>query len=245
LNFNIYNSIILAGVIQGLIFGLIVFLSKKYKNKSVYFLVALIVIYSFNNLQYYLVDIKIISYDELFKSFYFPWVELTSALLYYYVVTFLFPEKGINPKVKWLFSLFGLHFIISTTYKILVRIESKTVGLEKLVTNLRYYIAYYAELVTALFGIVVLVILFKIIKEYKNEHNEFQYNHINLQLNWLRIILYILLLLTILSITLVVSDMKFFEDISYYPIWIGITIIIYWLGHIGIYKYGIVEQRKP
>jgi hypothetical protein len=84
------------------------FFQKKYKNKSVYFLTALIVLYSLNNMQYYLQDINWIDYDELFKSYYFPWVEFTSPLLYFYVVTYLFPEKKINPKSKWLFSLFGL-----------------------------------------------------------------------------------------------------------------------------------------
>ncbi|MCF6280237.1 MAG: AraC family transcriptional regulator [Flavobacteriaceae bacterium] len=244
MNFNIFNSIIFAGVIQGLVFGAVVFLSKKYKSKSVYFLTTLIILYSFNNLQYYFVDIELINYEELFKSFYFPWVEFTSPLLYFYVVTYLFPEKKINPKSKWLFSLFGLHFIISSTYKILVRVESKTDGLEKLVAYLRYYVAYYAELVTALFGIVVLVILFNTINNYKKEYKEFQQSHVRLKLNWLKAILYVLLILTILNVTLVATDMNVFEDISYYPVWLLVTIVIYWLGHIGIYKYGIVEQRK-
>lgn len=32
--------------------------------------------------------------------------------------------------------------------------------------------------------------------------------------------------------------------ISFYPLWIGISIVTYWLGYIGIYKFGIIEERK-
>lgn len=244
MSFNIFNSIILAGVIQGLVFGFIVFLSKKYKSKSVYFLATLIVTYSINNLQYYLVDIGLINYDELFKSYYFPWVEFTPALLYFYLVSFLFPEKGINKKEKWLLLLFSIHFIVTIVYKMLVRIESKSDAIEQLVTDLRTYIAYYAELVNAIFSICVLIVLFFKIKYYQKTHSKFEQDHIKLELNWLKTTLFVLLILTILNITLVITDMQFFDDVSYYPVWILVSVVIYWLGHVGIYKYGVREERE-
>ncbi|WP_047545503.1 helix-turn-helix domain-containing protein [Psychroserpens sp. Hel_I_66] len=244
MNYNIYNSIILAGVIQGLIFGAVVFLSEKYNHKSVYFLATIIVTYSFNNLQYYFVDIGLIDYDTFFKYYYFPWAELVPALLYFYVLSFLFPENKNSKKSKWLLSLFGLHFLISTVYKVLVRINSKSEFLEQLTGVLRYYSAYYAELVTGLLGICILVILFFKIKIYQKTHFEFQRHYIRLDLNWLKITMLLFLVLTLLNVYLVVTDMTLFDDISYYPVWILLTIIIYWLGHIGIYKYGIVEERK-
>ncbi|MEM5566744.1 AraC family transcriptional regulator [Psychroserpens sp. AS72] len=244
MNFNIYNSVILAGVIQGLIFGAIVLLSKKYRHISVYFLVTIIVTYSLNNLQYYLVDIGLINYDEFYRNYYFPWVELTPVLLYFYVVSFLFPEKKINRKAKWLWSLFGLHFLVSLLYKVLIRVESTSKDIDYLTGSLRYYSAYYAELVTGLFSICILIVLFFKIKNYKNLHTEFLQNYIRLELNWLKITLFLFLILTILNVTLVVTDMQLFEDISYYPVWILLTLIIYWLGHIGVYKYGIVQERK-
>lgn len=244
MNFNIFNSIILAGVIQGFIFGAVVLWSKKYKHKSVLFLVALIVTYSLNNLQYYIVDIGWIDYDKLFADYYFPWVEFTPVLLYFYVISFLFSGKKIPRKSKWLLSLFAFHFLVSCSYKVLLRINPKSEFFEQLTNSLRYYTAFYAELVTALVCICLIVVLFFKINKYQKEHSEFQQNHVRLELNWLKITLLALLVLTILNVTLVVTEMQFFEDISYYPVWILLTLIIYWLGHIGIYKYGIVEQRK-
>ena len=31
---------------------------------------------------------------------------------------------------------------------------------------------------------------------------------------------------------------------SFYMLWIGMSVMIYWLGHIGIYKFGIRQERK-
>ena len=31
---------------------------------------------------------------------------------------------------------------------------------------------------------------------------------------------------------------------SFYPLWIGMSLLIYWLGHIGIYKFGVTTERK-
>lgn len=244
MNFNIYNSIILAGVIQGLIFGAIVFMSKRYNHKSVYFLVAMIVTYSLNNLQYYLVDIGWIDYDEFYRNYYFPWVEFTPALLCFYVVSFLYPEEKINRKAKWLFSVFALHFFVSIAYKVFIRVEQKSEYIDTVIENLRYYSAYYAELVTGLFSICILFVLFFKIKNYQKKHISFQQDHIKLELNWLKRTLFLFLVLTLLNMILVVTDLQLFEDVSYYPVWILLTLIIYWLGHVGVYKYGIVKQRR-
>ncbi|XMO87072.1 helix-turn-helix domain-containing protein [Algibacter sp. AS12] len=244
MNFNIYNSIILAGVIQGLIFGAVVLFSKKYKHRSVYFLVSIIVVYSLNNLQYYFVDIGVIDYDEFFKTYYFPWAELVLPLLYYYVLSFLFPEKKGTDTSKWLLSIFALHFLVSTVYKVLVRLNFKSEFLEQLMDGLRYYSAYYAELITGLLGVFVIVVLFFKIKDYQKKHKEFQQQYVKLELNWLQFTLIAFLVLIMLNVTLVIADMQFIDAISYYPVWILLTLIIYWLGHIGIYKYGIVEERK-
>ena len=32
--------------------------------------------------------------------------------------------------------------------------------------------------------------------------------------------------------------------VSFYPLWIGIAVLIYWLGHVGLYKHGIVKERQ-
>lgn len=53
--------------------------------------------------------------------------------------------------------------------------------------------------------------------------------------------------LVIIFAWLYVMVMTFFTNTDlplWYIIWIALSVMIYWLGHIGIYKFGIQEQRK-
>ena len=45
LNFNVFNIIIIFGAIQGLIFGLIVLISKNYKSSSNFYLAQVVIYY--------------------------------------------------------------------------------------------------------------------------------------------------------------------------------------------------------
>jgi hypothetical protein len=71
MNFNLYNSLMLVGAVQGLIFASIVFLSKKYRKRSNYFLAALILCVALNVLQYYLLKTKILTARSFLGFFIF------------------------------------------------------------------------------------------------------------------------------------------------------------------------------
>ncbi|WP_204345529.1 AraC family transcriptional regulator [Psychroserpens algicola] len=243
MNFNIYNSIILAGVIQGFIFGAVVLLSKKYRSRSVFFLALLIVVYSLSNFQFYLQDIGLITYEELFSTIYMPWADITPALLFLYVTLYLYPDYKIKRKTYLVIVPFVFTLILSILYKVFVRLELKNDFLINLTSFIRDYIAYYTDLIAALLYIVVLIVLFKKIKNYSQSHNKFEVNHIKLQIQWLKITLLILFFLVLIWITLVVLDI-YIEGISFYPIWLGVAFLIYWLGHIGVYKFGVDKERK-
>lgn len=84
MNFNLINSLILAGIIQGLIFSGVVVASQKYRSPNTLFLSALIICFSFSNLQYYLVDTHIITIQQLYRFLYIPWSLLTPAIFLFY-----------------------------------------------------------------------------------------------------------------------------------------------------------------
>ena len=243
LNFNIFNSLILAGVIQGFVFGVVVWFSKKYKSRSNYILAALIVVYSLSNLQYYLQDVGLFTYEELFRSLHMPWADLTPALILFYVSSFLHPKAKFKNKELLVFLPFIFTLITGIFYKVLVRIDNKSDFLIQLNTFCRQYVAYYADLIAAIVSILVIVVVFKKIKIYKNEHSNYRLEYVRLELNWLRKTLYILLVLIAIWIVLVVFDMYSEDGISFYPIWLGVAFLIYWLGHIGVYRYGITQER--
>lgn len=86
LNFNLYNSILFAGILQGIIFTIVVLFNKKYNHKSIFYLAALISSFSFNNLQFYFADIGLISGDFFYKYLYIPWCLIIPVFFFLYIV---------------------------------------------------------------------------------------------------------------------------------------------------------------
>jgi len=239
LNFNIFNSIILAGVIQGFIFALVVLFNKKYRARSTYFLVAWIVSYSFNNLQWYLLDCGAVGYFEFYDYVFIQWGLVMPPLIILYCHSLIHPERKISIGEKMLFLPFLVGFISSSTYKILRAIEFKNAALGEFFQQL----VPAGELFAILFSIGA--IFYMLIKVHKHQKKiKFSSEKVIPQLNWFKTTLFLLLLATLIW---AYSEYTYGEedDVSYfYPLWILVAFLIYWLGHIGIYKYGINEQRK-
>ncbi|RZJ66205.1 MAG: AraC family transcriptional regulator [Flavobacterium sp.] len=241
MNFNVVNSIILAGVVQGLIFCGIVFSSPKYRNRTTTFLVLMILCFSMSNLQYYLDDTNVVSREVFTRFIYVPWAALVAPFLLQFGLSFL-NEKPLSKKVRWMY----LPFALSFAWICADRISDFFNVREKFFDDAYLYYAVIDEVVPILMNMVVdIVLLAKIIK-FEKQHSDFDVNKVVIGLKWLKAILIFLWLLAILWMYLLV--LFFLEDESaislFYPFWIGLAILIYWLGHIGIYKYGIREERK-
>jgi hypothetical protein len=241
LNFNIYNSLILIGAIQGLIFAGVVLFSKKYRSKSTFFLMLLILSVSLNNLQYYLQDTNIITAEQLFEILYIPYASINPPLFYLYIIAFLYPEKILTLNNKLLFIPFLGFLLITIIYKVLKLFIETSQSFQKVFQGL----ANFHELFSVIFTLVILIISFRKIISFEKNQNDYSSNNVKLKLSWLKATLAILFLgfciYTFLMIKTIFNPSEF---ISFYALWIFNSFIIYWLGHVGIYKYGIIEERK-
>ena len=119
MNFNIYNSLMLAGAIQGIAFTVVVLLSKKYRSESNFYLLALIAVFSFNILDYYSIDTGLISRNTFYRYLYIPVANLVPVFLYFYTLKLIYPEKKITAKQKFLYFPFIFWFVALFVYKIL------------------------------------------------------------------------------------------------------------------------------
>lgn len=233
--FNIYNSLILAGVIQGLIFAAVVLLSKKYRHRSVYFLTALIVTFSLSIFQYYLTDTKLVSFKTLYDIIFVPFAPLNPVLLYLYVYTFLYPENRITKSQKLLFIPFVFFFLITIVFKTGVLFGIGTPAFRKTF----WYIFGFHEVFSLFFTIWVGILCYRLILAYERSESLNTGNH----LSWLK---NTLLIGGVLCLFWAYLNYEFFtgKQTSYYLLWIGMAFTIYWLGHVGIYKFGIDLERK-
>lgn len=240
MNFNIYNSIILAGVIQGLLFGVVVFMSKKYKNKSVYILASIIVIYSLSNLQFYVQDVGIISYDDLLNYYYIPWGNLVPVLFYFYVISYLNTQHKFSPIYYALFLPFIISFLLAVIYKIGIILDNKSAWLE----SLKLYLEGYDELISGLFHIIIFIILIVKVNQHKKNTSDFSVSIVKVHVDWIITTFIAIIIVAVVWIIHTIMYMQNPGEVSFYPLWILMAILIYWFGHIGIYNYGIVEERK-
>lgn len=242
MNFNIFNIFIIAGVIQGFIFTLVVLFNKKYRAKTTLFLVSLICIYSLGNLTYILPDIGVMSLTKMYNTLFLPFASLIPVLIYFYVVFFLFPNKDFNFKDKILFLPFAILLVLTLFFRIDYFLGDKSDILNPLFVRSIHI----NETFSVLYSIVLLTISLKKIHNVQRQQKVFNRNIIRSDLKWL-----FFSIATILFFTFYWAYLTFIniyttqsEPVSFYVLWIAVAALIYWLGHIGIYKYGIIKDRK-
>ncbi|MFD1614556.1 helix-turn-helix domain-containing protein [Gelatiniphilus marinus] len=181
------------------------------------------------------------SSQDMYSYVFFPWASLLPVLIYFYVVTFLQPVKKTATRQKWLYSPFLLFLLLTFIYRAGVITNVKNEGFYLFFG----YILSIQELVGLLLTIGILIHLVFKLRALKKNQNRLDLNTIYGDINWLAITLLIFAILTILWMALAIRNIFFINyNTSFYALWIGISATIYWLGHIGIYKFKISEQRK-
>ena len=241
MNFNIYNCLILAGVLQGFIFTIVAFTSKKYRSKSTLFLTWLILSYSVSNLMYVLPDLGALPLETMYTYIFFPFASIIPVLIYFYVLYFLRPELKIRSTTKLLF----LPFIVVTLALLFFRVPY-IFGYR----NEAFYapfnpIIIYHEIFSVLYSIVLLIASLLKVYNYEKEFAQFKIDKIRQNLIWLKCILYIIFFFTLVWAYLTYqNNFGTIGEKSFYILWVAMAAMIYILGYIGIYKFGILKERK-
>lgn len=236
--FNIYNILMLVGAIQGIIFSLIVSFSKKYRTQSLLFLAALILCFALNNLQYFVLDVHFVTPKQFYGIIYFPFATLSMVFFFLYVKLFLFPQSKISNTDRLLFLPFIIFFIFTFYYKITLASGLLTEQVALFFNRL----VFIHEGFALLFSIFLIVLIFRQISKFEKENKDFSQT----RLNWLKYtatLSFALCLLYGFCIYMEVSGRSNTRDF-YYILWICQSFVIYWLGHMGIYKYGLQEEQK-
>lgn len=242
MTFNIYNILIIVGIIQGFIFTAVVLLSKKYHSKSSFYLVAIIFCYSIGNLMYILPDIGIMPLLTMYSYIYLPIASIDAPIMYFYVILLLYPTKKILIKEKLLFAPFICFLILTLFFRFRIILGYDEV--DSINPAYRFIILFH-EIFSVVFSIIILMISIYKIVLFEKQNRAFDINVIRSNLKWLKTTLIIILLFVFLWGYLTVRNIFYTSgETIYYSLWLGLAVLIYWLGHIGIYKYGIINDRK-
>jgi AraC-like DNA-binding protein len=229
-NFNIFNSLILAGIMQGLIFGIIVTANRKYRSPATLILVAFIVSFSLDNLQYLLEDIKLITEEDLYAIWFIPFELLSGPLFLLYGLYVMRPHRKFKHKDKLFFVPFVIGFMMCSAHKVIYALGYVHADVFFDIEALLEFIA---------IGIDLSVLVYLSIHMYRLSKKNLE---AHAQLRWFKIVVISLLVLSMIWIYITIAE--YWYDTEYwYVLYIGMSAVVYWMGHIGIYKFG-KEQRK-
>lgn len=236
LNFNVFNIIILVGVVLGFIFSLIIALNKKLSTKTNYFLILTILALSLSNLQYWFIDTGIIPrYKYENNSILF--IPFEFLILPFF---FLFVKSYLNRKVDEIKSFYlFIPFMLGIIYLLVRNLIHTNITIVKIFNLIVEYISIF-------FSVVIIILVFRLLTIYKKEHSEYNKYDVEIKTEWLKRLLYIGMLLC-LTWFLSLSLIKGFYKGGYYhlyPLWIGMAILIYWIAYTSIIQKHLYQQRK-
>ena len=241
--FSILNNVMLLGAIQGIILSLYIFLSRKQKTLSNLFLALLIVSFSYNIIQSYLHITGIITKEYYFRYFYIPFSAVFMTLFYLYVKYYLYPFEKFQKKNYLFFIPFTIDLFICITEKIFYAL-----GFYNAVHIKKFdYIKASLEYFNIFYSIALIILSIKLINRYKKQtKNNFRLFPV-ISIRWLKILSYIFLIMGVywlIPFTIEVFVGNNLQTYFYYFLWISLSILIYLLGHFGIYHFGIVQEQK-
>ena len=173
--------------------------------------------------------------------YYIPYASLNCTFLYLYVISLLYPDRKLAIKHKLLFAPFVFFLIVTTVYKMMIFYNPSSTGLLEEYTGF----ANAHEFFSVIYSLVLVGFSYKTILKYESSDQTFNHEIIKRQLLWLKITLILLFIVIVVYAYLMVRVILYPNIfISFYALWIGNSFMIYWLGHIGIYKYGIHKERE-
>ena len=239
LNLNIFNILILSGVIHGFIFSFIVLSSKKIKNNN--FLALTVLFLSLSNLQYWAIDINLIKLYPLVNYVFIPCHWLILPMFYFYIKKFTGAISTSSFEKTLLitpfFIVLAIH-ICQVLYKFFIN-ESYIIP-----SHFKRGIYVYIEFFSFIFNIVIILLTYRKIKSYESEHS-ITHKELKPETKWLKELISIGLLVCtcwlIALLIVVIYDLN--KSYVFYPMWIGISALVYWMGYIGLSKSQLLEER--
>lgn len=232
---KIINFILIAGVVQGFGFNLVTLFVKKKFNKTVVFLNLTVLFISLNNLQRWLIDNGFSSDLFFVKSFLVPWYVLIFPMFYAFTTHFLKIEDRVNDFIKSTLVLFVIEVVIrlSITSYVYFQVPDKDVSL------IEHY-----TLIEEVFNLMFCIFLFvNTILIVFRRHKLLEYILAFDDLKWLkRFIKFGVVVVAFWSLAVIINSFTGNED-AYILLRLSDSILLYWIGYQGFYKYNVVQDR--
>ncbi len=240
LTYNIYNTLILFGCLQGFLLALILLFNERYKKPSNFFLALLLITVSLSNLKICLIDTGATTLYPVLKYVPIIWPFFIPSLLYFFVQHLTNSKYRISKKERWLFAPFVINFafqiiLLITFYfqpETLVQHEFTIVRLNKI-----------KEFLAIVYCLSILVLIINHLKQFEANLKDNYAELSGKSLVWLgRLIKTILFLWIFWALPYTYAQIQG-TSLTYllYPFWIGISVLIYWVAYSTISRNDVFE----
>lgn len=237
LNINIFDLIIILGAIQGLLLSLFLYRKETQKSKALIFLTLFIFGFSINSLFFSLEGLG-------FRGKNFThWMEFLPMLCSLLIIPsfYLFVEFLIHPKRDYNskdFLLFGPYLFQFFWQLILLILSFKN---EPFLREHVYQIIQVndiIDIVALIYGWMCLILSLYKINQYEEAILENYAEVSNISLAWVkRLILLLIIILILWSIPTLYEIIWNRPSLEiFYPMWIGMSVLIYWIGYTMYFK---------
>lgn len=237
---DLINIIFITGVFYGLIFSCTLFLMKRKMGKPILFLNLQVLFITLNNLQAWLIDMHIVSSFIYIRYMRLPWYVLCMPMFYLFLVHYL----QLSKKNTHVFKITSLLF----TSFILVRLGliyyAQQQGLSELETK-KFMDQYSSTEEIICYTYTIMIFMLSLRTFYRRQHLFTQVLEFD-DLKWIKHYMNLAALILLIWLTAIVKSMDH-DDFSspeiYYPLRLSTTILIYWIGFKGLFRFRIKEDR--
>ncbi len=232
---SVVNFLLIAGVIQGFGFNLVtIFVSKKF-GKAIIFLNLVVLFLSLNNLQRWLIENGFSSDVFLLKQLLIPWYVFVLPMFYAFTAHFLKVENKVNDFVKPTIILFVLEVVIRLCLisYIYYDVPNQDDTLIKSYTTIE-------DIINLIYGVFLFINACLIIFR---KHHLIEYILAYDDLTWLKWFIRVGFVAVFFWVIAVIINSTSGSEMAYYPLRLSTSILLYWIGYQGFYKYNVVEDR--
>lgn len=225
---NFFNFLLIAGAIQGFIFNGVTLLSQKKVDKVIIYLNLTVFFLSLNNLQAWLIA-KDFRFDMFFlRQFLVPWYMFIMPMFYMFLIHYLKIEDRIRSVLNIAILLFAIELIVRT-YCIL----NVSVPEIKQYTSIE-------EIANATFAILLFIKCLRIVFK-ESKLLDFIANYDDIK--WLKRFMVLGSFVLSFWVLAIILNTYFDDYRVYYPLRLATSILLYWIGYQGFFRYTLVNDR--
>lgn len=233
---KVFNFLLVAGAIQGILFVAIPIFLKRKIGKPIWFLNGTVLFISFNNLQAWMIDKGYLTSIYFIEYFEVPWYMLIVPFFYSFLIHYLQLNKKLLSFLILTLIIFTVEVLIMAFLIVaLYGGHLDDIYLKKYIQNIEMLNAVYTTFIFIKAGFLI----FK-----PNDLYNYMLSYDNMK--WLKQFIrfgILVIILWIVGITLNALVENNEQKYTYYPLRLASSVLIYWIGYQGLIRYNLSKER--